>query len=175
MKVGLNTQTITSPAFRAINESPNNATAKTSTMPEQSSNLIENYAKQQQTFDKAKAGNPQSTSFKTGIAGVWKFFTVANQMANASLKGLFYGALTGITLLSGSWLFKSLPKAFTKEGPTLLNTITHPLKNIGKSGKIIAGIGSGAVLAYHLITGKLDANQKTAVIDHKLKIGHRDK
>ncbi len=101
--------------------------------------------------------------------------SVANQMANSALKGLFYGALTGVALLSGSWIFKALPKAFTKEGPTLWNTIRHPLKNIGKSGKVIAGIGSAAVLGYQLVAGKLAANQKTAVIDHKLKTGHRDK
>ncbi len=68
-----------------------------------------------------------------------------------------------------------MPKAFTKEGPTLWNTIRHPLKNIGKSGKVIAGIGSAAVLGYQLVAGRLAANEKTAVIDHKLKTGHRDK
>ncbi len=117
----------------------------------------------------------KSRSVREGAAGIWKFMAVANQMANSALKGLFYGALTGAVLLSGSWLFKALPKAFTKEGPTLWNTIRHPLKNIGKSGKIIAGVGSAAVLGYQLVTGKLEANQRTATIDHKLKIGHRDK
>lgn len=95
-------------------------------------------------------------------------------MANSALKGLFYGAMTGAAFLSGSWLFKSLPNAFKKEGPTLKSTLIHPLKNIGKSGKILAGVASGVVLAYQLIAGKLEANQKTAVIDHKLKVGHRD-
>lgn len=113
-------------------------------------------------------------TLRDGAANVWKFFTVANQMANSALKGLFYGAVTGMAFLSGSWLFKSLPNAFKKEGPTLKNTLIHPLKNIGKSGKILAGVAAGAVLAYQLIAGKLEANQKTAVIDHKLKVGHRD-
>lgn len=114
-------------------------------------------------------------SARNSVASLWKFMTTANQMANSALKGLFYGALTGVALLGGSWVFKALPKAFTKEGPTLWNTIRHPLKNIGKSGKVIAGIGSAAVLGYQLVAGKLAANQKTAVIDHKLKTGHRDK
>lgn len=117
----------------------------------------------------------KSKNIKDNVASIWKFMSVANQMANSALKGLFYGALTGVALLSGSWIFKALPKAFTKEGPTLWNTIRHPLKNIGKSGKVIAGIGSAAVLGYQLVAGKLAANQKTAVIDHKLKTGHRDK
>lgn len=114
-------------------------------------------------------------SARNSVASLWKFMTTANQMANSALKGLFYGALTGVALLGGSWIFKALPKAFTKEGPTLWNTIRHPLKNIGKSGKVIAGIGSAAVLGYQLVAGRLAANEKTAVIDHKLKTGHRDK
>lgn len=122
-----------------------------------------------QDVPKQKTG----TSFNESVAKFWKFFSVANQMANAALKGLFYGALTGVSLLTGSWLFKSLPKAFSKEGPSLWQTLRHPINNISKTGKAVAGIGSGLVLAYHLIKGKLDANQNTAVIDHKLKVGHR--
>ena len=38
----------------------------------------------------------------------------------------------------------------------------------------MAGTASAIVLGYHLVKGKLEANQKTAVIDHKLKTGHRD-
>ena len=108
------------------------------------------------------------------VADVWKFFSVANQMANSALKGLFYGALTGVAFLSGSWLFGTLPKAFSKEGPKLWAVVRHPLKNMPKSGKIISGIASASVLAYQLVAGKLQANQNTAVIDHKLKVGHRD-
>lgn len=123
---------------------------------------------------KNKPASKQPKTFKESMAGIWKFFAVANKMVNAALKGLVYGALTGTTILTGSWLFKSLPKAFSKDGPSLWQTIRHPVNNISKSGKVIAGIASGAVLAYHLIKGKLDANQNTAVIDHKLKVGHRD-
>lgn len=118
-------------------------------------------------------GQKSGKSFNESVANFWKFFSVANQMANAALKGLFYGALTGVSLLTGSWLFKSLPKAFSKEGPSLWQTLRHPINNISKTGKVVAGVGSGLVLAYHLIKGKLDANQNTAVIDHKLKVGHR--
>ncbi len=122
-----------------------------------------------------KQGEKKSRSIKGGIANIWKFFTTTGQMIGATAKGIVYGAATGVSLLAGSWLFKSLPKAFTKEGPTLWNTIRHPLMNMSKSGKIIAGVGSAIVLAYHLIKGKLEANHKTADIDHRLKTGHRDK
>ena len=116
----------------------------------------------------------KKSGIKDGIAGIWKFFTTTNQMVNSAIKGLVYGAVAGIALLSGSWLFKTLPSVFAKEGPKFTQILRHPLKNISKSGKIIAGIGAAAVMAYQMITGKLTANQKTAVIDHKLKTGHRD-
>lgn len=114
-------------------------------------------------------------SLKNRISNFWKRVKAAATIANATGKGVLYGAATGTALLGGSWLFKSLPAALTKEGPTLWNTIRHPLKHIGTSGKVIAAIGSAIVLGYHIVKGKLDANQKTAVIDHKLKTGHRDK
>lgn len=116
-----------------------------------------------------------SKTMKDRAANVWKFFAATNQMGKSSLKGIFYGALTGVGFLGGSWLFASLPKAFAKEGPKLKDIVRHPLKHIGKSGKIMAGIAAGAVLGYQLVVGKMTANQKTAVIDHKMKTGHRDK
>ena len=117
---------------------------------------------------------PKKTA-KDRVAGFWKFLSTTNQMTRSTLKGVFYGAMTGVALLGGSWVFKALPNAFSKQSPTLMNTIKHPLKAVGKSGKVMAGIGAGMVLAYQLIAGKLEANQKTAVIDHKMYTGHRDK
>lgn len=128
-----------------------------------------------ETSDKNQEPEKTPKTMKDRTVSIWKFFSVTNQMVKSSLQGVFYGALTGIGVLGGSWLFNSLPKAFSKEGPTLKNTLAHPLKNIPKSGKIMAGIGATAVLAYQVVKGKLEANQKTAVIDHKMKTGHRDK
>ena len=116
----------------------------------------------------------QKTTFKEKIANVWKFFTNLGQMTKAAIKGVGYAAATAASLLACSWLFNTLPKAFSKEGPKLVQVIKHPVKHIGKSGKIIAGLGAASVFAYHLIAGRLGANQKTAVIDHKLRVGHRD-
>lgn len=170
MKVGLNQV-----SFKSTGAG-NQSRKGTVTLPENISvsteeNKTDSYLK---STDAAKTGK-QPKTLKESVAGVWKFMSVANQMANAALKGLFYGALTGTAFLGGSWLFKSLPQSFSKEGPSLWQTIRHPLKHIGKAGKIIAGAASGIVLGYHLVAGKLHANQKTAVIDHKLKVGHRDK
>ncbi len=127
------------------------------------------------TGDKKAVEEPKrKTTFKEKVANVWKFFSEMGKMTEATVKGVFYGATTGVALLGSAWLFKALPKAFVKEGPKLLEVIKHPLKHMGKGGKIIAGIGSALVLGYHLVAGKLEANQRTAVIDHKMKTGHRD-
>ncbi len=107
-------------------------------------------------------------------ADVWKFFASANAFTQAIVKGLAYGVATGAAILAGSWLFNTLPKAFTKEGPKFVEIFKHPIKNINKSGKVLASIGTILVAGYHAVKGKLDANQRTAAIDHKLKTGHRD-
>ncbi len=116
----------------------------------------------------------QKTTLKEKFANVWKFFTNLGQMTKATLYGIGYGAATAATLLAGSWFFNTLPKAFSKEGPKFTQIFRHPISNISKSGKIIAGVGAAMVFAYHLIVGRLNSNQKTAVIDHKLHVGHRD-
>lgn len=122
----------------------------------------------------AEQPEKKKTTFREKIANVWKFFSAADKMIGATIKGIIYGTLTGTVLTAGAWVFKALPKAFTKEGPKFMEIVKQPLKHIGKSGKIIAGIGAAAVMAYHLISGKLQTNQRTAVIDHKMKTGHRD-
>jgi len=110
---------------------------------------------------------------KEGFANVWKFFASFGQMAVSTAKGITYGAATAIGMLAGFWAFGALPKSLTKEGPKITQIIKHPLKHIGVPGKVLAAVGSAGVLAYQLIVGKMAANQKTAVIDHKLNTGHR--
>ncbi len=119
-----------------------------------------------------KKSNPKT--FKDRIANFWKFFASTNQMMQATFKGLFEGTMAAIAFLSGSWLISALPKTFAKEGPKFMEIIKQPLKHIPKAGKVVAGIAGFAVLGYHLVVGKLRANQRTADIDHQLKTGHRD-
>ena len=169
LKVGFNPTV----SFRANdNYLPDNADAKD--VVEKLDQIPDSYENSMQEVTENIPDVTKSKSIKEFSANVWKFFTVANQMANATLKGLFYGAVTGVSLLTGSWLFKSLPNAFKKEGPSLAQTVMHPIKNISKSGKVIAGVASAVVLGCCLVAGKLEANEKTAVIYHKLKVGHRD-
>lgn len=122
--------------------------------------------------DKKAAAKPKTT-LREKTANFWKFMAASNKMIQATFKGLFYGAATAAAFLGGSWLFKTLPKAFAKEGPKFTEIIRHPINNIAKSGKVMAGIAGSATFAYHIVKGRLQANQRTADIDHQLKIGHR--
>ncbi len=116
----------------------------------------------------------QSKSMRERIAGVWKFFASANKLIQAYAKGIAYATVTAGTVLSASWLFNSLPKTFAKNGPKLIETIKHPLNHISKAGKIYAAVGAVGAFGYQALKGHLSANQRTADIDHQLKVGHRD-
>ena len=113
------------------------------------------------------------SSINEKIANVWKFFASLDELTRAYLRGIFYGAEAGIATAGIAWIFRALPKAFTKEA-TLGGVIKHPLKHIGKAGKVMAGIAGAGVFAINAIAGHLQKNQRTAVIDHKMKVGHRD-
>ncbi|MBP3820741.1 hypothetical protein J6G99_03750 [bacterium] len=111
-------------------------------------------------------------SFKNGIGNIWKFFSVLGTMTNSTIKGLVYGTFASAGILITSTIINA-PKAI-KSGLKLTEVFAHPVKNAGTAGKIIAFATGAVVLASNLVAGKLQANQNTAVIDHKLKIGHRD-
>ena len=110
--------------------------------------------------------------FRNFIAGVAKFFATTTEMVKGTVKGTAYGLTTGAAVLAGSWLFGALPSGFRKGG-SLKEVCKHPLKSIGTKSKVVAGLATLAVGAYHIIAAKLRANQKTANVDHQLKTGHR--
>ena len=114
----------------------------------------------------------QSNGMKEDIGKIAKFFTTLSEMTKATIKAVGYGAATAGTFLAGSWLFGALPKGF-KKGNSLWNTIKHPLKSISTKAKVITGLATAVVAGYHLVKGKLTANQRTANVDHQLNIGHR--
>lgn len=123
------------------------------------------------TFEPAKQGK---TSHQK-IANFWKFLSVTKTMTGAAVKGAVYGALAYFGVVAAFWPFKALPKAFVKENSvTIGKLISHPFKHIGKAGKILSVAAGLTTLGYQLIKGRLDANENTAIIDHKLKVGHRD-
>ncbi len=124
--------------------------------------------------DKFETPAKKKTSAKDGAANVWKFFSVTKTMTGAAIKGAIYGIAASSAVMAVFWPFKALPKAFKKEGPAIGKLITHPFKHIGLAGKILTVVSGLGVFGYQLVKGKLNANQNTAIIDHKLKIGHRD-
>ena len=121
----------------------------------------------------AQQPKPKKASFvRRAISGVAKFFAAAGQMIKATAKALFYGAATAAGTLAGAWLVGTLPKAI-KNG-NVAEVLRHPVKNIGKAGKIVAGVLTAGVMGLHLLKGWLKSNEKTANIDHRWKTGHRE-
>ena len=110
---------------------------------------------------------------KEAVANVWKFFTVAGTMGIATAKGLWQGALTGAGVLAVAAVARGTVKAIKNEGK-FLDIIKTPLKAAGTSGKLIAAAAGALVLTGHLIAGKLEANQKSSVIEHKIDVPHEN-
>ncbi len=135
--------------------------------------LPEGYNIKPDTYD-VKNKTKRKHSFKNAIGNIWKFFSVTGTMTSALIKGLLYGTMATIGVVGALWPFSALPKAFAKEGPTMKEILRYPTRYIGKKGKVFSAITGIGVLIYHIVKGKLDANQNTAVIDHKLKIKHRE-
>ena len=104
---------------------------------------------------------------KNFVANIAKFFTATEEITKGTAKGAVYGTMTGIGVMAAGWLFNTLPKGF-KKGNSLKDVFAHPIKHINKGIKISAGISTVAVAAYHVIRGKLQANQRSAFIDQKL-------
>ena len=110
---------------------------------------------------------------KEAVANVWKFFTVAGTMGIATAKGLWQGILTGAGVLAVAAVARGTVKAIKNEGK-FLDIIKTPLKAAGSSGKLVAAAAGALVLTGHLIAGKLEANQKSSVIEHKIDVPHEN-
>lgn len=114
----------------------------------------------------------KSSSVKEDIGKVAKFFTTLSEMTKATVKAVGYGAATVAAGLSCGWLFGALPRGF-KKGNSLKQVFKQPLKSISTKAKVITGLAAATVAGIELVKGKLSANQRTANVDHQLKIGHR--
>lgn len=135
--------------------------------------IIETNKEMSEVFNdiKAKETKPKKSfgyRIKDAIGDTWKFFSATGTMAVATAKGVVYGAGTGIGIVAGAALLKliSHPKNYKE-------IFRHPLNAAGKTGKIIAGTAAAILLVSHIIAGKLQANENTAVIEHKMNTDHR--
>lgn len=115
-------------------------------------------------------------TYRESVGDVTKFAAKTGEMTKASLKAIMYGAAAEAGMLAANWIFKSLPNAARgKSKMTFWQSIRHPLRSISKAGKWWSAGVAVCVAGYHVTRGILKSNQKTANIDHQLKIGHRDK
>lgn len=106
---------------------------------------------------------------RKGLASIAKFFTATEEITKGTAKGAVYGTMTGIGCLAAGWLFNALPKGF-KKGGSLKQVFKQPIKSMSTPVKIVAGLAAAGVAAYHIIRGKLMANQRNAFVDQKLRM-----
>lgn len=123
--------------------------------------------------ESSNAAPQRQTPVKDGVADVAKFFVSTSEMTKATVKGGIYGFLAGTAVAAYRFLAKALPNTY-KEGDSILNAFKHPAKTIGWKGNLFAGVTALGVFGFHLVKGKLSANQRTANVDHQLYTGHRD-
>lgn len=146
---------------------------KAVTIIEPNSESAKTFAKYKKKLDPNAPKTSLWTKGKEAVADVWKFFTVSATMGVATAKGLWQGALTGAAVLATATLAKGAV-AVIKNEKTVSDIIKNPLKTAGKSGKVLAAAAGALVLTAHLIAGRLEANQKSAVIEHKVDVPHVD-
>lgn len=108
---------------------------------------------------------------KKAIASVAKFFTATEEITKGTAKGAVYGTMTGIGCLAAGWLFNALPKGF-KKGGSLKQVFKQPLKSMSTPVKVVSALAAAGVAVYHVIRGKLQANQRNAFVDQKLRMGN---
>lgn len=119
--------------------------------------------------------NKKSSGFKEKISNVAKFFTNLSEMTKATIKAIAYGGLTSFAIGAGYWTFGAFPRGLrSKEKGTFKNVLNKPFKSLSTKGKVVTVLAGVGVAAFHLIKGKLTANQRTANVDHQLKTGHRN-
>lgn len=99
------------------------------------------------------------TKAKDKFIGVRKFFIDLSHITAGTLKGAFWGALTGFGV-AGAVAVRNL----VKKAPTTLGT----------GGKILAGVAAVGVMAGNIFKSKLDANEAKAKLDHRWETGHNE-
>lgn len=120
--------------------------------------------------DEYQSSKPKKQhKFKKGLASIAKFFTATEEITKGTAKGAVYGTMSGIGIMAAGWLLGSLPQGF-KKGNSLEEVFKHPIKSISKSTKLTAGLAALGVAVYHIVKGKLQANQRNAFVDQKLKL-----
>lgn len=94
--------------------------------------------------------------------------------ARGVVNGLVSGAIVGTIVGGSDWLVSGLKKAASSKNDfKFADMFKHPTKALSKVGKIYAPIMAGTFFVTNLILAKLEANKRTANVDHQLYTNHR--
>lgn len=115
---------------------------------------------------------PQKTSFfqkcKNGCARVQKFFIMTGAFAGGLVKGTLLGGLTAGAVLLGNGAYRAVKLgSLAKEAGKNVAKVS----TLGKAAAVIAG---GTVLIYKMVKAKLNANERTANVDHRWRTKHNE-
>jgi len=116
--------------------------------------------------------------FSSKIAYAW---INATEMTKGVVSGIFAGAAAGTAVAGTDWLVSGLKETFNPRESAVLTSwlerfktmFKHPTKVLGVVGKIVAPIVAVAFFAGNIISARLNANKKTANVDHQLYTNHR--
>lgn len=170
MAVGLN-PSVNFTGYRISDKQMAELKEKAQNNPEMLSLLDEAKTDEYTADDKnvSKKKPKKQHKLKKGLASIAKFFTATEEITKGTAKGAVYGSMTGIGLMAAGWLLGALPHGF-KKGNSLKEVFKHPIKSISKSTKITSALAAIGVATYHIIRGKLQANQRNAFVDQKLRL-----
>ena len=140
------------------NQSP--TTASTSMTPEDETKSIKTVEK------------PESTA--KGILATLAYAWInLVEGTKGIVKGLLAGFLTGTAVAGIDMIHSGWKKHKNKK--ITLSEMFNRKKAMSKTGKILAPVAAGIVFAGNLVVARLNANKRTANVDHMLYEGHRDK
>ena len=131
----------------------------------------------------AESGNtPINTAISTPVNPKEKKSAMANfaskvaygwinlsESVKGTVKGAFAAAVVGTTIAGVDTVISGVKK---KEYKAIF---TNPTKAMGTVGKVVAPIVSAAVFAGYVVSARLNANKRTANVDHQLYTNHRAK
>lgn len=119
----------------------------------------------------ATSAQPKPSLIKRMIAKIAYGWINLSEFARGLTAGVIVGGITGTGLAAADLLVSGV-KNIKDLG---FKQAFKPSNSLGKVGKILAPITSLVVLVGFMINAKLNANKRTANVDHAIYTGHRDK
>jgi len=121
--------------------------------------------------EKQPEKGPKIANFASKVSYAWINTT---ENIKGFFKGAFMAAVTGTVIAGVDAVITGLNKAGAKK-IAYKEIFTQPTKAMGAVGKIVAPLVSALVLGGYLVSARLNANKRTANVDHQLYTNHRTK